>query len=134
MAKHLHVLGQKGNIPSIGASGSKARPVRIARVPVFHEGTFRALLLTALHGLRYFRYRGRFWQPVEVRRGFALYRQAPDWLACLQQRVEEYEFFVYSQLLYGHCGRDGILRPCTHLRRGSNGAYRQGDDTEGEQP
>jgi len=131
---HRRVSQRKGIPSQTRSSPPRPRPARIARVPVFHEGTFRALLLSALEGLACFRHRGRFWQPLEVGRGFGLYQQAPDPLSVLQQRVEEYEVFFYSRLLDSHCGPDGIFRPRTHLARTADGALRPSHESEGEMP
>ncbi|GAG09173.1 unnamed protein product [marine sediment metagenome] len=100
-------------------------------IPVFHEGTFRAMVLAARHGLGCFRHRGRYWEPVAAGRRFGLYREGPDWLAWIQERAEDYEIFFYSRLLHGHCGRDGIVRPRAHLRRARGGAYRRSDEVGG---
>ena len=97
--------------------------MRIVRVPVFHEGTFRALVKQALRGQRCFRYARGYWEPFITGRRFGIYRRAPDGLACIQERVEHYEFFLYSRLLTHHCGQDGALRPRSSLRRRVGGAY-----------
>ena len=97
---------------------------RIVRIKVFHEGTFRALLHVAESGAGLFRYRGRTWRPIKRGYRFRFYRRAPDPLLWIQQRVEAYEFSVFSRLLAGHCGRDGVIRPHTRLIQGPSGAHR----------
>ena len=130
--KHSCVSRQK-RIPSpVRSLPPRATAARIVRVPIFHEGTFRTLLLAACEGLCCFRHRHRFWHPLEVGEGFGLYCLVPDPLSILQQRVEEYEFFIYSQLLNGCCGADEVLRPRTHLCRARNGACRLSNRSRGD--
>jgi hypothetical protein len=94
------------------------------RVPIFHEGTFRALVSAAAQGQGCLRYRGDYWEPIEIGYKFSFYRRTGLSLACLQQRIESYELYFYSQLLNGRFGSDGVLRPHSRLRRGPDGAYR----------
>ncbi len=101
-------------------------------MPVFHRAVFRALVEDAVRGTSCLRYRGRYWTPVQVGRGGAIYRQAPDLLACVQERVEDYEFWFYRSLLRSQYGRDGILRPRTRLWRERDGAYRASVGASGE--
>ena len=98
--------------------------MRIVRVPVLHEGTFWSLVRAASVGQRCLRHGGRYWAQVAGGQGLAAYRPANWSLAWFQERVEEYEVFLYRQLLEGHVGRDGRLRPRSHLRQGPGGAYR----------
>jgi hypothetical protein len=105
--------------------------VRLIRVTVYHEGTFRAIVRAALEGIGCFHHDGRFWQPVESGRGCEIYRRAPDYLDWLQQRVEDYEHFFYTRLIHDHCGQDGVLRPRAQLRRGRCGAYRRSEQAAG---
>ena len=98
--------------------------VRIVKVPIFHEGTFRALVSAALHGQQCLRHRGDYWEPVETGYKFSFYRRTGISLANLQQRIETYELYFYNQLLSGHFGSDGALRPHSRLRRSRDGVYR----------
>lgn len=98
--------------------------VRIVRVPVFHEATFRTLLAAVCRAQRCLPYGGQCWEAIEEGRGFGLYRPAPFTLSWVQERVELYEFHLYHRLMHEHCGRDGVLRPHTHLVQGPSGAYR----------
>jgi len=99
--------------------------VRIARLQICHEGTFWALVGAAYDAIeRCMCYGGSYWEPVESRGGFAVYRRYPYDLTWLQERVEQYELFLYSQLLSGHFGPDGVLRPHVHVSRATSGAYR----------
>jgi len=100
--------------------------LRIVRVPIYHEGTFRAIVSAATAVNSCLSYGGASWEPIEESRSFGLYRLAPTGLRCIQERVETYEIFFYSRLLEEQCGADGILRPRTRLRRGQNGALRAG--------
>jgi hypothetical protein len=77
----------------------------------------------AARGQRCLRHAGAYWAPIVVEGTFGLYRSAPDMLACLQETVDRYEGLFYGALLRGACGRDGVLRSRTHLRR-RNGALR----------
>lgn len=88
----------------------------MVRVPIFHEGTFRAIVRVALRAGRCFRYADDYWEPLYTGRRFALYCRSSFSLAWIQQRVASYEFFLYSRLLHGHCGRDGVLRPRSRPR------------------
>ena len=107
------------------------KPAKIVRVRVFHKATFRALLSNAAAGVSCLRYRGRYWKPVHRGRQFDVYARAPDYLASVQERVRDYEFFFYQSLLRGRCGRDGVLRPRTCLWR-SDGTYRASIGADGE--
>jgi len=98
------------------------------RVPIYHEGTFRAVLLAVLRAGRCLRYGGRYWEAIETRRGFGLYCRAAYDLTWIQQRVEGYELFFYARLLQGHCGRDGTFRPRTRLLRIPGGTYRRSEE------
>ena len=108
--------------------------MRMIRVAVYHEGTFRAIVRTALRGLGCFPHGGRLWVPLESGRGYAIYRRGPDCLDWLRQRVEDYEQFFYTRLLHGHCGADGILRPHTQLHRAGGRAYRRSEEATGDLP
>ena len=101
---------------------------RIIRVPVYHEGTFRAIISEATRAGVYLSYRGKSWEPVEESDGFGIYRavRGSDGLPVIRERVETYELFLYSRLLGEQCGADGVLRPRTHLCRGTNRALRSG--------
>ncbi len=103
---------------------------RIVRVPIYHEGTFRAVLLAALRARRCLRHGGRYWEPIEARRGFGLYCRATYDLTWIQQRVEGYELFFYTRLLQCHFSRDGTFRSRTRLLRGPSGAYRRSEQVE----
>ncbi len=107
---------------------SPSRPTdrgqRIVRVPVFHEGTFRAIVRAAATARRCIRYHGDYWEPLSTGRQSAMYRRSQHDLAWIQQRVADYEFFLYRRLLSTYCARDGNLRPHAKLRRGGGGAYR----------
>ncbi len=99
--------------------------MRIARLQICHEGTFWALVAAAHDAVEHcLSYRGSYWEPVECWGGLAVYRRYPYDLAWLQERVEQYELVLYSQLLSGHFGPDGVLRPHVHVSRGTSGAYR----------
>jgi hypothetical protein len=97
------------------------------RVPIFHEGTFRALVSAAAHGQQCLRYRGDYWEPVEIGYKFSFYRRTGLNLACLLHRIETYELYFYSRLLSGRFSADGAFRPYSRLRRGPSGAYRAAD-------
>jgi len=99
--------------------------VRIVRVPVFHEGTFWSLVRAACTSSRCLRHgRERRARVASNLAGVTADRPADYTLACFQERVEEYELFLYRQLLEGCVGRDGSLRPRSHLRQGPGGVYR----------
>ncbi len=99
--------------------------MRVTRVRVYHEGTFRALVRAAGFATsRCLHYGGAYWQPVERRRGIRVYRRYPYDLDWLRDRIEQYELFLYSRLLSGRVGRDGMIRRHTHVVRARNGAYR----------
>jgi hypothetical protein len=100
------------------------RAVRIVRIRVLHEGTFWSLVRAACESERCLRHEGRYWVQVAGGNGLAAYRPANCSLGWFQERVEEYEVFLYRQLLEGHVGRDGRLRPHSRLRQGPGGAYR----------
>ena len=102
--------------------------MRMLHVPLFHEGTFRAIVRAALGAQRCVRYAGEYWEPVVTGRQFAVYRRAQYSLAWIQERVEDYEFFFYRRLLHSHCGRDGALRPRSRLLRRASGAYGSFED------
>jgi len=108
--------------------------VRIVRVPVFHEGTFRAIVAAARRAGRCLRRGGEYWQPIEAGRSSGVYCRAAYDLTWIQQRVEAYELFFYRRLLQGHCGRDGAFRRRTRLLRGPTGAYRRSEEVEGRRP
>jgi hypothetical protein len=93
------------------------------RVPVYHRVAFGQMVGIAARGQRCLRHAGAYWAPIVVEGTFGLYRSAPDMLACLQETVDRYEGLFYGALLRGACGRDGVLRSRTHLRR-RNGALR----------
>jgi hypothetical protein len=99
---------------------------RIVRVPIYHEGTFRAIVSTALSSGSCVSYAGESWEPIEESGAFGVYRLAPAALPLMQERIENYEDFFYSRLLEGWCGTDGVMRPRTRLRRGPNRALRSG--------
>ncbi len=99
--------------------------MKFIRVRVCHEGTFRALVGAARFATsRCLRHDGAYWEPVEKKRGLRVYRRFPYDVAWLRERVEQYETFLYSQLLSGRIGPDGVLRRHVHLVRARNGAYR----------
>lgn len=100
--------------------------LRIMRVPIYHEGTFQAIVSAATRTSSCLSYAGESWEPIEESRSFGLYRLAPAGLPCIQDRVEAYELFFYRHLLERQCGADGVLRPRTQLRRGPNGALQAG--------
>ncbi len=106
--------------------------MRIVRVPIYHEGTFRAVVIAAKRAAGCLRRGGEYWEPLQVGRGFGLYYRSPYDLTWIQDRVEDYEFFFYGRLLHGHCGRDGSLRPRTRLLRGPAGVYRRSDQAKRE--
>jgi len=103
----------------------RTTPARIVRVPVFHEGTFRALLLAALRAGRCVRHAGAYWQPIHAGHKLGVYSRATYDLTWIQERVDDYERFFYSRLLQAQCGPDDLLRPRTKLVRGAAGAYRR---------
>ena len=99
--------------------------MRIVRVKVFHQGTFESLLAAALEADQCLRYRGCYYQRVAGGHRAAIYRRSPHGLAWIQDRVDDYEFALFSRLLAGHCDRSGAVRlRTTGLVRQSNGAYR----------
>ncbi|MFB3883465.1 MAG: hypothetical protein ACE149_19540 [Armatimonadota bacterium] len=98
------------------------RPARLRRTPVYHRTVFQELVAAARLGQTCLRHAGGCWEPLVATRSFGLYRPGPDMLSCVQERVEEYEFMLYSRLLNGACGRDGLVRPRTHLWRQADGA------------
>ena len=99
--------------------------MKITRLQICHEGTFWALVAAAGDAnSRCLRYRGSYWEPVESRGGVRVYRRYPYDLSWLHERVEQYELFLYSQLLSGRFGSDGVLRPHAHCARAPSGAYR----------
>jgi hypothetical protein len=106
--------------------------VRIVRVPIYHEGTFRAVVGAAERATGCLRRGGEYWEPLKVGRGFGLYHRVPYDLAWIQDRVEDYEFFFYRRLLQGHYGRDGSFRPRTRLLRAPAGGYRGSGHVEME--
>ena len=99
--------------------------MRIARLQICHEGTFWSLVAAA-RGVNggCIRYGGAYWELVESWGRFSVYRRYPYDLDWLHERVEQYELFLYSQLLAGRFGPDGVLRPHTHLSLAPTGAYR----------
>ena len=107
--------------------------LRILRVPIYHEGTFRAIVSAATTTGVCLSYAGESWEPVEESDEFGVYRPARDGggLSLIQERVESYELFFYSRLLEGQCGTDGVLRRRTQLRRGPNRALRGGRASTG---
>ncbi len=105
---------------------------RIVRVSVFHEGTFRAIVRAAGRAGRCLRLGGEYWEPIEAGERSGVYCRAAYDLTWIQERVDEYERFFYSRLLWAHCGPDGALRARTTLVRGGTGAYRRaGEAGEG---
>jgi hypothetical protein len=98
--------------------------MRIVRVPVFHEGTFETILRIAQEASRCLPYKGCYWRPLHRGRRFAIFTRAPFDLEWVQQRVEDYEFYIYSLLASGHYGADGHLKPRSHLHRSRTGVYR----------
>ena len=70
------------------------------------------------------RYDGEYWEALRTSRHSAIYRRSQYDLAWIQQRVEDYESFLYRRLLSTYCTRDGNLRPHAKLRRRGGGAYR----------
>ena len=99
--------------------------MRIARLQICHEGTFWSLVAAAYGATdRCLYYEGSYWEPVESWGKVAVYRRYPYDLAWLHERVEEYELFLYFQLLSGHFGPDGVLRPHVHVSRAASGGYR----------
>lgn len=98
------------------------RSVTITRVPIYHEGTFQAIVSAAQRARARRRYQGRWWLPLEEEPGFGLYRPSEEDLRMIQERVESYEFSFYSRLLQTSCGSDGAFRPHTQLRRAPSGA------------
>lgn len=98
------------------------RVARIRKVPIYHEGTFQAIVSTAHSAGPCLSYRGESWQPIEESPSFGLYLPAAARLRLIQERVDSYEFHFYSRLLQSHFGQDGTLRPHTQLRRAPNGA------------
>lgn len=123
---------QKHQRPRSETTLARRAPVKIVRVRVFHKATFRRLLLDALQASACFRYRGQYWTPLHKGREFTVYCRAPDFLACVQERVEDYQVRFFQSLLQGQYGRDGILRPRTHLWRQSDGTYRASIGAGGE--
>ena len=107
------------------------RRAKIVRVHVFHKATFRALLSDAVEGASCLRHRGRYWKPLHTGRQFAMYGRAPDFLTAIRERVRDYEFSFYQNLLRGRCGPDGVLRPRTCLWR-RDGTYRASIGADGE--
>jgi len=105
--------------------------MKTVRVPIFHEGTFTGILRAALRARTCLRYRGGYWYPIASGRGYHLYRRAPSPLPWIQERVDDYEWFVYSRMLQGHIGEDGMLRPRSRLVRTATGAYRSRPSTDG---
>ena len=103
--------------------------VRIVRVPVFHEGTFRGIVAAALRAGRCLRRGGEYWQPIEAGRSSGVYCRAVYDLTWIQERVDDYEHYFYGRLLWAHCGPDGALRPRARLVRGGTGAYRRAGET-----
>lgn len=100
---------------------------KIARLQICDEGTFWALVGAAYAATaRCLPHRGGYWEPMEAKRGFALYRRYPFDLKWLHERLEQYELFLYSHLLSGRFGPDGVLRSLAHVSRGPSGAYRPG--------
>lgn len=112
--------------PLQGRSGA-----RIVRVPVFHEGTFRAIVSAARRGGRCLRRGGEYWEPIQAGRKSGVYCRAAYDLKWIQERVDEYEHFFYSRLLWGHFGPDGGLRARATLVRGGSGAYRRSSEAGG---
>jgi hypothetical protein len=100
------------------------------RVPVYHRVAFGQMVAIASRGQQCLRHAGGYWAPIVVETTFGLYRSAPDMLACIQETVERYERVFYGALLRGACGRDGVLRSRTRLRR-QHGALRAGDGPSG---
>jgi hypothetical protein len=105
--------------------------LRIVKVPIYHEGTFQAIVSTATQAGSCVCYAGQSWEPVEESGEFGVYQLTPGGLSLIRDRVENYELFLYSRLLEGQCGTDGVLRPRTRLRRGSNRALRGGRSSSG---
>jgi len=108
-------------------------PPRIIRVPVHHRAVFRSLLSDAVKGASCFRHHGNYWRPIHKGRQFALYRRAPDYLFAIREKVRDYEFSFYHELLRGRCGRDGVLRPRTCLWQ-RHGTYRAAIGADGDLP
>ena len=105
--------------------GEEERAVmRIVRVPVFHEGTFHAVLSAAQRAESCRTYRGESWEPIEETPRFGIYRRAPVGLEAVRERVETYEHAFYSRLLQERYGADGVLRPRTQVARARNGVLR----------
>jgi hypothetical protein len=100
------------------------------RVAVYHRVAFREMVAIASRGQQCLRHAGAYWAPIVVQSTFGLYRSAPDMLTCIQEMVERYEHLFYGALLRGTCGRDGVVRSRTHLRR-KNGALRACDGPAG---
>jgi len=100
--------------------------VRILRTPIFHEATFWALTMGACRGQGCLLHRGQYWEEVERQPGFAVYRASRYNLGWLQERLEDYEVLLYGQLLAGHFGRDGRLRPRSQVRQDPGRGYRRG--------
>lgn len=108
----------------VSARPRRAPRARIVRVPIFHQGTFQAILAAVWQSGPCLRYRGQSWEPIEQGRGFGFYRRAPFGLGWIEERVEQYEFHLYHRLLQEEFGRDGLLRARTQFRLGPNGARR----------
>lgn len=104
---------------------------RIVSVPVFHEGTFRAIVAAARRAGRCLRRGGEYWEPIEAGRRSGVYCRAAYDLAWIQERVDEYEQFFYGRMLGAHCGPDGALRARATLVRGGTGAYRRAGEAGG---
>jgi len=98
--------------------------MKIVRVPIFHEGTYRAIVRVALRGARCLHYREQYWWPMASGRGYCLFRRMASPLPLIQESVDDYEWFVYSRMLQGQIGEDGVLRPRSRLFRAASGAYR----------
>jgi len=99
--------------------------MRIVRVKVLHPGTFAAIVSAAVGAQQCLQYRDRCYERIAGRRRAGVYRLSSHGLAWIQERVEAYEFSLFSSLLTGVCGRDGMIRRhTTGFARQPNGAYR----------
>lgn len=98
--------------------------MRILRIPVFHEGTFQAIVAGARRAQACISYAGTLWEPVEQEGAFVLYCRTSFDPGLILERLAHYEYHLYRRLLHEHSGPDGMLRPHTHLIRGADGTYR----------
>lgn len=100
--------------------------MRIVRHPIFHQGTFEKILKALQQASLCHRAAGTYWEPVFRHNGVRIYRRAEYDLEWLQERVEEYEHYLYRSLAMGFCGKDGLLRPRTrNVTRAPGGGFRQ---------